>query len=130
MVGWFSLNVPSGLTLYYFCNTLFTGAIQIYLKKLGGAAAAEFDLGPIELGRARRSGVAALATASANGETEAAGPSEAGGEAAAAAAAFSAGGAAAGGAAAAAEAEAEVEAAAAAPPSRRCKRLRRELLEA
>ncbi len=36
MVGWFSLNVPSGLALYYFANTIFTMAIQIWLRKLGG----------------------------------------------------------------------------------------------
>ena len=39
MIGWFALNVPSGLSLYYFANTVFTAAQQIYLKKLGGAAA-------------------------------------------------------------------------------------------
>lgn len=37
MIGWFALNVPSGLSLYYFANTVFTAAQQIYLKKLGGA---------------------------------------------------------------------------------------------
>lgn len=36
MIGWFALNVPSGLSLYYFANTVFTAAQQIYLKKLGG----------------------------------------------------------------------------------------------
>lgn len=36
MIGWFALNVPSGLSLYYFANTVFTTAQQIYLKKLGG----------------------------------------------------------------------------------------------
>lgn len=37
MIGWFSLNVPSGLALYYFSNTAVTLAQMIYLKKLGGA---------------------------------------------------------------------------------------------
>lgn len=36
LVGYFSLNVPSGLSLYYFANSIFTTAISIYLKKLGG----------------------------------------------------------------------------------------------
>lgn len=36
MIGWFALNVPSGLSLYYFSNTFFTTAIMVYLKKLGG----------------------------------------------------------------------------------------------
>eukprot|EP00887_Chlorella_sp_A99_P007009 scaffold2.g7009.t1 len=59
MIGWFSLNVPSGLSLYYFCNTVMTSAIQIYLKKLGGADIGDFNLGPIALGKARRTGTAA-----------------------------------------------------------------------
>lgn len=37
MVGWFALNVPSGLALYYFSNTLVTMGQQVYLRKLGGA---------------------------------------------------------------------------------------------
>ncbi len=37
MLGWFSLNVPSGLALYYFSNTVLSLAQQLYLKKLGGA---------------------------------------------------------------------------------------------
>lgn len=59
MIGWFALNVPSGLALYYFANTAFTTGAQIYLKKLGGADLAEYDLGPIELGKARRTGTLA-----------------------------------------------------------------------
>jgi YidC/Oxa1 family membrane protein insertase len=62
MVGWFALNVPSGLSLYYFSNTVFTSAIQIYLKKLGGANSTEFDLGPVGLGKARRTGSVAEET--------------------------------------------------------------------
>lgn len=56
MVGWFSLNLPAGLSLYYFSNTAFTSGQQIFLRKLGGAKLAEYDLGPIELGKARRTG--------------------------------------------------------------------------
>lgn len=56
MIGWFSLNLPSGLSLYYFTNTIFTSAQQIFLRKLGGAQLAEYDLGPLELGKARRTG--------------------------------------------------------------------------
>eukprot|EP00798_Chlamydomonas_sp_ICE-L_P016600 gene16600-22840_t len=32
MIGWFSLNVPSGLTLYWFTNTALSTAQQMYLK--------------------------------------------------------------------------------------------------
>jgi membrane protein insertase Oxa1/YidC/SpoIIIJ len=28
-IGWFALNVPSGLSLYYFANTAFTSAQQV-----------------------------------------------------------------------------------------------------
>ena len=33
MIGWFSLNVPAGLTLYWFTNNLLSTAQQAYLKK-------------------------------------------------------------------------------------------------
>lgn len=66
MIGWFSLNLPSGLSLYYFSNTVFTSAQQIFLRKLGGATLAEYDLGPIELGKARRSGQTVEATVEAS----------------------------------------------------------------
>jgi len=57
MVGWFSLNVPSGLSLYYFSNTVLTSAQQIFLRKLGGVQIEDVDLGPIKnLGSARRNG--------------------------------------------------------------------------
>ncbi len=57
MVGWFALNVPSGLSLYYFSNTVFTSAMQIYLRKLGGADVQINDLGPVtKVGSARRMG--------------------------------------------------------------------------
>jgi len=57
MIGWFSLNVPSGLSLYYFSNTVLTMSQQIFLRKLGGADVDEVDLGPIKkVGSARRNG--------------------------------------------------------------------------
>jgi hypothetical protein len=31
--GWFSLNVPSGLTLYWFVNNIISTGMQIYMKK-------------------------------------------------------------------------------------------------
>ncbi|WIA32054.1 hypothetical protein OEZ86_002906 [Tetradesmus obliquus] len=33
MIGWFSLNVPSGLTLYWFVNNIISTAMQMYMKK-------------------------------------------------------------------------------------------------
>ncbi|KAF5830652.1 60Kd inner membrane protein-domain-containing protein [Dunaliella salina] len=32
MIGWFSLNVPAGLTLYWFVNNILSTAQQVYLK--------------------------------------------------------------------------------------------------
>jgi len=52
-LGWFSLNVPSGLTLYWFINNIISTAMQIYMKKtikveLPAMAAASSDAaGPI-----------------------------------------------------------------------------------
>lgn len=37
MIGWFALNVPSGLGLYYLSNTALTTLVQVWLRKLGGA---------------------------------------------------------------------------------------------
>lgn len=37
LVGYFSLTLPSGLSLYYFSNIVFTSGQQIYLRKGGGA---------------------------------------------------------------------------------------------
>ncbi len=37
MIGWFALNVPSGLGLYYLSNTILTTGQQVFLRKLGGA---------------------------------------------------------------------------------------------
>ena len=36
MIGYFSLNVPAGLSLYYFANSVLTTAQQYWLRKLGG----------------------------------------------------------------------------------------------
>ncbi|GIL75791.1 hypothetical protein Vretimale_5518 [Volvox reticuliferus] len=60
MIGWFALNVPSGLSLYYLSNTALSAAQQIYLKKLGGAKVSINELGPVtKPGSGRRSGVPA-----------------------------------------------------------------------
>ena len=48
MVGFFSLNVPAGLTIYWFCNNLITTASTLYIRgtveanpvTMGGASAA------------------------------------------------------------------------------------------
>ena len=40
MVGWFSLNVPSGLTLYWIVNNVLTTAQTVYLRSAVAAAAA------------------------------------------------------------------------------------------
>jgi len=57
MIGWFALNVPSGLGLYYLTNTAVTTAIQVWLRKLGGADVKVNDLGPItKTATARRLG--------------------------------------------------------------------------
>lgn len=38
MLFWFSLNVPSGLALYYVVNVTATILIQYWLKNLGGTS--------------------------------------------------------------------------------------------
>jgi YidC/Oxa1 family membrane protein insertase len=59
MVGWFALNVPSGLGLYYLSNTLVTTGQQVWLRKLGGADVRVNDLGPVtKPGTGRRLGPA------------------------------------------------------------------------
>jgi len=59
MVGWFALNVPSGLGLYYLSNTLATMGQQVWLRKLGGADVRVNDLGPVtKPGTGRRLGPA------------------------------------------------------------------------
>ena len=42
LVGYFSLTVPSGLSLYYFWNTIFTSAVQVCDFSLCGAGTPEF----------------------------------------------------------------------------------------
>lgn len=57
MIAWFSLNVPSGLGLYWFTNNIVTTGIQVYLKQGGGAVAAvpEPPTDAVAAGTARRS---------------------------------------------------------------------------
>ena len=70
MIGWFSLNVPSGLTLYWFINNILSTGQQLYLKstttvkipemsssaKAGGAAASTPFVKPKEERVKRTSG--------------------------------------------------------------------------
>lgn len=58
MIGYFSLSVPSGLTIYWFVNNVLSTAQQVWLRKLGGAkpAVSENANGIITAGRAKRSG--------------------------------------------------------------------------
>ncbi|KAI4383846.1 hypothetical protein MLD38_009642 [Melastoma candidum] len=37
MIGYFSLSVPSGLSIYWFINNVLSTAQQVWLRKLGGA---------------------------------------------------------------------------------------------
>ncbi|DBB18364.1 hypothetical protein WJX82_008950 [Trebouxia sp. C0006] len=67
MIGYFALQVPSGLSLYYFSNTVLTSGQQIWLRKLGGASALPYDLGPIDIGKARRTGQSVSTTEDSNG---------------------------------------------------------------
>lgn len=54
MIGYFSLSVPSGLSLYWFVNNLLSTGQQVYLRKLGGASSK--DTGDIiSAGQALRS---------------------------------------------------------------------------
>lgn len=62
MLGYFSLVVPAGLSLYYCSNIVLSTALTFYLKKLGGAKIEMADLGPVKkLGMGRRSGQALTA---------------------------------------------------------------------
>ncbi|GMH36918.1 hypothetical protein BSKO_04791 [Bryopsis sp. KO-2023] len=57
LVGYFSLTLPSGLSLYYFSNIVLTSGQQIYLRKYGGADVELNDLGPVtKLGMGRKTG--------------------------------------------------------------------------
>nr|GEU54442.1 inner membrane protein PPF-1, chloroplastic [Tanacetum cinerariifolium] len=57
MIGYFSLSVPSGLSIYWFTNNVLSTAQQVWLRKLGGAKPAvnENAGGIISAGRAKRS---------------------------------------------------------------------------
>ncbi|CAI0474921.1 unnamed protein product [Linum tenue] len=57
MIGYFSLSVPSGLTIYWFTNNVLSTAQQVWLRQLGGAKpAVNADAsGIITAGRAKRS---------------------------------------------------------------------------
>jgi len=57
MIGYFSLSVPSGLSIYWFTNNVLSTAQQIWLRKLGGAKPAvnEGASGIITAGREKRS---------------------------------------------------------------------------
>ncbi|KAJ1381799.1 Membrane insertase YidC/ALB3/OXA1/COX18 [Sesbania bispinosa] len=57
MIGYFSLSVPSGLTIYWFTNNVLSTAQQVWLRKLGGAnpVVNENASGIITAGRAKRS---------------------------------------------------------------------------
>jgi len=46
MVGWFSLNVPSGLTLYWIVNNVLTTAQTVYLRNAVASAAATAAAAP------------------------------------------------------------------------------------
>ncbi|XP_044505607.1 inner membrane protein PPF-1, chloroplastic-like [Mangifera indica] len=57
MIGYFSLSVPSGLSIYWFTNNVLSTAQQVWLRKLGGAKPVvnENASGIISAGRAKRS---------------------------------------------------------------------------
>ncbi|CAD6232730.1 unnamed protein product [Miscanthus lutarioriparius] len=57
MIGWFSLSVPSGLSIYWLTNNVLSTAQQVWLRKMGGAkpVVSEGGSGIITAGRAKRS---------------------------------------------------------------------------
>ncbi|KAF5744620.1 inner membrane protein PPF-1 chloroplastic [Tripterygium wilfordii] len=57
MIGYFSLSVPSGLSIYWFTNNVLSTAQQVWLRNLGGAKPVvnENASGIITAGRAKRS---------------------------------------------------------------------------
>ncbi|GMH11205.1 hypothetical protein Nepgr_013046 [Nepenthes gracilis] len=57
MIGYFSLSVPSGLSIYWFTNNVLSTAQQVWLRKLGGAnlIVSESASEIISAGRAKRS---------------------------------------------------------------------------
>lgn len=56
MIGYFSLSVPSGLSIYWFTNNILSTAQQVWLKKRGGAkpAISQDGGGIITAGKAKR----------------------------------------------------------------------------
>ncbi|KAL9238786.1 hypothetical protein vseg_013163 [Gypsophila vaccaria] len=56
MIGYFSLSVPSGLSIYWFTNNVLSTAQQVWLRKLGGAkpTVSENASGIISAGKAKR----------------------------------------------------------------------------
>ncbi|KAF6172061.1 hypothetical protein GIB67_029479, partial [Kingdonia uniflora] len=58
MIGYFSLSVPSGLSIYWFTNNVLSTAQQVWLRKLGGAepAVSKNASGIISAGQAKRGG--------------------------------------------------------------------------
>ncbi|XP_022864416.1 inner membrane protein PPF-1, chloroplastic-like isoform X1 [Olea europaea var. sylvestris] len=58
MIGYFSLSVPSGLSIYWFTNNVLSTAQQVWLRKMGGAKLVvnENASGIIGDGRAKLSG--------------------------------------------------------------------------
>jgi len=57
MIGYFSLSVPSGLSIYWLTNNFLSTAQQLWLRKLGGAKpiVSEDGNGIISAGQAKRS---------------------------------------------------------------------------
>lgn len=57
MIGYFSLSVPSGLSIYWLTNNFLSTAQQLWLRKLGGAKSivSEDGNGIISAGQAKRS---------------------------------------------------------------------------
>ncbi|KAG0536557.1 hypothetical protein BDA96_03G074400 [Sorghum bicolor] len=57
MIGWFSLSVPSGLSIYWLTNNVLSTAQQVWLRKMGGAkpVVSKGGSGIITAGRAKRS---------------------------------------------------------------------------
>ncbi|KAL4188911.1 hypothetical protein AMTRI_Chr08g204410 [Amborella trichopoda] len=64
MIGYFSLSVPSGLSIYWFTNNVLSTAQQVWLRNLGGAKPVvdEDASGIISAGRAKRSESQAVTT--------------------------------------------------------------------
>ncbi|CAM6063852.1 unnamed protein product [Sphagnum tenellum] len=68
MIGYFSLSVPSGLSLYWLTNNILSTAQQVYLRQLGGAQPVvdKDGGGIISAGQAKRSSLPSATTATAS----------------------------------------------------------------